>query len=125
MTARKTATKSKTAARTRATPQRRTSKSGSRSGAASGASMSTSGIRVGSKQALLVTRLGEPAGAKIADLTKALNWLPHTLRAALTRLRQQGYTVTRSRTEQGETVYHATPPVTGKRRNRATAKSAA
>jgi hypothetical protein len=124
MTARKKASKRKTAPRTRATTQRRTSKSGNRSGGPIGATMGTTGIRGGSKQALLAARLSEPAGVKIADLTKELNWLPHTVRAALTRLRQQGYTVTRSKSEQDETVYHATPPVTEKKRNRATAKSA-
>jgi hypothetical protein len=120
---RKTGTR-RSGARTRAAPKRSTTASGGRSVAAGEEAPSITGIRVGSKQALLVARLGEPSGARIADLTKELGWLPHTVRAALTRLRQQGYVVTRSKSEEGDTVYRAAPPTIGKRRFRATPKSA-
>jgi Protein of unknown function (DUF3489) len=69
------------------------------------------GVKAGSKQALLVDRLSRPEGATIGDLTKELAWLPHTVRAALTGLRRKGYAVARAKTDAGETVYRATPPV--------------
>jgi Protein of unknown function (DUF3489) len=46
--------------------------------------------RANSKLALLVDLLSRERGATIADLTTATGWLPHTTRAALTRLRQRG-----------------------------------
>jgi Protein of unknown function (DUF3489) len=116
--------KTPTLARTSATQKRRTAEHGGHSGGSAGAS-NASGIRAGSKRALLVERLNQPAGARIADLTEALSWLPHTVRAALTRLRQQGYAVTRSKSKEGETVYQATPPAARKKRNRTTAGNAA
>ena len=105
-------------------PKHRAAESGGRGGEQSSTPTRTAS-RIGSKQSLLVARLSEPAGARIADLTKELNWLPHTVRAALTRLRQQGYAVTRSKSEEGVTVYRATQPATKKKRNRAAAKTAA
>lgn len=33
-------------------------------------------------------------GATLAELTEATGWLPHTTRAALTRLRQRGFAAT-------------------------------
>ena len=126
MTASKKASgrRTSTPARTSATQKRRTAEHGSNNGGSAGA-LNTSGIRAGSKRALLVERLSQPAGARIADLTEALSWLPHTVRAALTGLRQQGYAVTRSKSKEGETVYRATPPAARKMRNRATAGNAA
>jgi hypothetical protein len=46
--------------------------------------------RANSKLALLVDLLSRDRGATIAELTTATGWLPHTTRAALTRLRQRG-----------------------------------
>ena len=43
------------------------------------------------KNATLITLLATESGADIASLSTALGWLPHTTRAALTRLRQAGY----------------------------------
>jgi hypothetical protein len=113
------------AARTRATPKRSNGESGNRGHTTGEESTSTTGARPGSKQALLVARLSKPAGAKIADLTKELGWLPHTVRAALTRLRQQGYAVTRSKSEDGDTVYRAALPTADRKRSRTTPKTAA
>jgi hypothetical protein len=46
------------------------------------------------------------AGASMDDLIAATGWLPHTTRAALSRLRKKGITIERSRAEQGgATVY--------------------
>jgi Protein of unknown function (DUF3489) len=41
----------------------------------------------------LVRLLKAGAGREIAALSRELGWLPHTTRAALTRLRRAGYTI--------------------------------
>jgi hypothetical protein len=41
----------------------------------------------------LVRLLKASAGREIAALSRELGWLPHTTRAALTRLRRAGYTI--------------------------------
>ena len=69
------------------------------------------GEKVGSKRALLVEHLCRPEGANVSDLQKALGWLPHTVRAALTGLRHKGFAVTRSKNDEGESVYRARPPL--------------
>ena len=43
-------------------------------------------------------------GATLADLTDATGWLPHTTRAALTRLRQRGFDI-RLETNDGRKAY--------------------
>jgi predicted ArsR family transcriptional regulator len=63
----------------------------------------------GSKRALLIERLSRPEGAGITELTEALGWLPHTVRAALTGLRRKGYVITRTTSDrEGQSVYRAT-----------------
>ena len=64
----------------------------------------------GSKQALLIEQLGRPGGVRIGDLVSLLGWQPHTVRAALTRLRQQGCRVDRCKDEQGATIYRLGSP---------------
>ena len=125
MTASRKAPERKAPARKRASPRRRAADGGSGGVGTLSAPATGGAAHAGSKQSLLAARLSQPAGARIADLTKQLNWLPHTVRAALTRLRQQGYGVTRSKSDEGETVYRATPPAGEKKRNRATARNAA
>jgi uncharacterized protein DUF3489 len=39
--------------------------------------------RAGTKQALLIEMLKASDGATIAEITKATNWLPHTVRGAM------------------------------------------
>lgn len=46
-----------------------------------------------SKQALLIALLSQPEGATLEALATATHWLPHTTRAALTRLRQRGLAI--------------------------------
>ena len=58
-----------------------------------------------SKQASVLTLLGREEGADINALIAATGWLPHTTRAALTRLRQRGYKLDRTRGADGGTVY--------------------
>lgn len=45
------------------------------------------------KQALLIALLSQPDGATLETLVTATHWLPHTTRAALTRLRQRGLAI--------------------------------
>ena len=45
------------------------------------------------KRDRLVKLLKANAGREIATLSRELGWLPHTTRAALTRLRQAGYAI--------------------------------
>ena len=49
--------------------------------------------RPGGKLGVLLAAVARPEGATLDDLTAASGWLPHTTRAALTRLRQRGYDV--------------------------------
>ncbi len=60
--------------------------------------------RQGTKQALLIDLLKRKKGATIEAIVETLGWLPHTVRAALTRLRQQGVQIERVR-EDGVSRY--------------------
>ncbi len=53
--------------------------------------------RQGTKQALLIDLLKRKKGATIETIVETLGWLPHTVRAALTRLRQKGLAIERIR----------------------------
>lgn len=57
--------------------------------------------RANSKLAVLVDLLSRDRGATLSELTSATGWLPHTTRAAMTRLRQRGFGVERFRNEAG------------------------
>ncbi len=72
-------------------------------------------VRPGTKQAILIEQLSRPSGATIVELTALLDWQPHTVRAALTRLRQGGSAISRGKNEVGETVYRAVSPSSAKR----------
>ncbi len=74
------------------TPQ---SESGHEAGAACNDADDLATPRAGTKQARLVDLLSAAHGASITDLTEALGWLPHTVRAALTGLRKRGYEIER------------------------------
>ena len=60
------------------------------------------------KQALIMALLQRPEGASLADLVAATGWLPHTTRAALTRLRQAGHVLDKTTSEAGA-VYRIAP----------------
>ena len=64
--------------------------------------------RPGGKLAVLLDAVSRPDGATLADLTAASGWLPHTTRAAITRLRQRGYDV-RLATMGTRKAYHLVP----------------
>ena len=63
------------------------------------------------KQALIIGLLQREAGATLDDLVAATHWLPHTTRAALTRLRQAGHVLDKAKGETGATVYRISRPV--------------
>ncbi len=46
------------------------------------------------KKARLINFLSKDRGADIGSLSKKLDWLPHTTRAALSKLRKSGYVIT-------------------------------
>jgi hypothetical protein len=54
-----------------------------------------------SKQQLVLSLLLAANGASISELMAATNWLPHSTRAVLSRLRKQGYVFDRQKTEGG------------------------
>ena len=58
---------------------------------------SQTAARQGTKRALLIDLLKRKKGATIEAIVETLGWLPHTVRAALTRLRQQGFQIERVR----------------------------
>ena len=64
--------------------------------------------RPGGKLAAVLEAVARPDGATLADLTAASGWLPHTTRAAITRLRQRGYDV-RLATTGTRKAYHLVP----------------
>src|SRR4051794_11665480 len=63
------------------------------------------GPRQGTKKALVLSLLSRSKGATIDDLLSATGWLPHTTRAALTGLRNEGYEFAKSKNAEDETVY--------------------
>ena len=70
------------------------------------------------KQALILGLLQRPEGASLADLVAATGWLPHTTRAALTRLRQAGHVLDKITSEAGA-VYRIAPAPRAARPRRA------
>jgi hypothetical protein len=70
------------------------------------------------KQALIMALLQRPEGASLADLVAATGWLPHTTRAALTRLRQAGHVLDKITSEAGA-VYRIAPAPRAARPRRA------
>jgi len=70
--------------------------------------------REGSKLAAVVAMLRRSQGATIGDLTAATGWLPHTTRAAITGLRNRGYSVIRERIEDGGSAYRISDAPSGR-----------
>lgn len=62
--------------------------------------------RPGSKIAIVLELLQRPEGAPIDEIIAATEWLPHTIRAALTGLRRRGHVIERRRGEGNRTTYH-------------------
>jgi Protein of unknown function (DUF3489) len=65
--------------------------------------------RASTKRAMLIAMLERTQGAGVAEIGQRLGWLPHTVRAAITGLRHAGREVTRSKNDNGQTVYRLAP----------------
>lgn len=66
--------------------------------------------RANTKKAQLIRLLRTKSGAGIAKLGDRLGWQPHTVRAALSRLRSEGHDVDRiAATARGEAKYRIAP----------------
>jgi uncharacterized protein DUF3489 len=61
------------------------------------------------KRAVLIGMLERAEGASVTEIGQRLGWLPHTVRAAITGLRHAGREVTRSRDQNGQSVYRLGP----------------
>jgi len=59
----------------------------------------------GAKQAAALGLLGREEGATVDELMAVTGWLPHTTRAALSRLRSGGTAIEKSKREDGRTAY--------------------
>ncbi len=81
---------------------RRASDSGKRDSGRAGA-VTTAGARP-TKQAAILDLLHRAKGASIDDLTSAIGWQAHSVRAALTGLRKRGHDIERS-VESGASRY--------------------
>ena len=69
--------KASTSMRAKRTTKRATAKN------AKGAAKTASAPRAESKQSQLIAMLKQPDGATIVEITKALEWQPHTVRGAI------------------------------------------
>jgi hypothetical protein len=67
------------------------------------------GSPASTKSAKLIGMLERAEGASVAELGQRLGWLPHTVRAAITGLRHAGREVTRSKDENGKSIYRLAP----------------
>lgn len=61
------------------------------------------------KQSRILDLLARPNGASLDELTAATGWLPHTVRAALVRLRQKGRSIAREQGQDKVSRYRLTP----------------
>ena len=61
------------------------------------------------KRAKLIAMLERPEGASVAEIGPRFDWLPHTVRAAITGLRRAGREVTRGKDADDRSVYRLAP----------------
>jgi hypothetical protein len=73
----------------------------------------------GTKQNLIIGLLQRAEGTSLGQLVEATGWLPHTTRAALTRLRQGGHELQKEKRKAGETAYRIAPARTTRSRKAA------
>ncbi len=62
------------------------------------------------KSAAIRRLLARKSGATLSSLQKATGWQPHSVRAALSTLRKDGYTIDKlpAKTDGGAVAYHIT-----------------
>jgi hypothetical protein len=104
-----THTTKRTAAGPSRAPVRKTKRGASELAPQIPAALAAPEVRPATKQALIIDLLRREGGVTLADLVAATGWLEHTTRAALTRLRQAGFAVERSKDEAGRSVYRIAP----------------
>ena len=94
--------KSSSTARAKRTIKRATAKN------AKGAAKTASTPRTDSKQSQLIAMLKQPDGATIAEIAKALEWQPHTVRGALAGAlkKKLGLKVESEKVDDRGRVYH-------------------
>ena len=66
--------------------------------------------RSGTKRNLIAAMLARPDGASLDELIAATGWLPHTTRAALSRIRKAGQLLATSTRPDGRTAYRLEQP---------------
>lgn len=77
-----------------------------------------------SKREVVLGLLGRTDGASLSELIAATGWLPHTTRAALSRLRSAGQVLAKTQRGDGATAYRIMPkePTPGPRLARGSAR---
>lgn len=85
-------------------PPRRARSAGSATEGSAGEEQAGGGRPV-TKLVLIQGLLARPEGATLAELIAATGWLPHTTRAALSRLRSAGTTLRKRKRPDGATAY--------------------
>jgi hypothetical protein len=71
-----------------------------------GAASASAEPRSGTKLAQVIATVRESEGATLEALVSVTGWQPHTVRAALTRLRKRGFAIERARVDgKGSSVY--------------------
>ena len=65
-------------------------------------------LRSGTKLDRVCALLARPHGATIDTLMQTTGWKPHTIRAALSRLRKRGYRIARQKSKSGASAYRLT-----------------
>lgn len=71
-----------------------------------------------SKKAQVLALLAREEGATLAELTAATDWLPHTARAALSRIRTGGQVLVKAARPDAATAYRISAPVVPPARTR-------
>jgi len=72
------------------------------------AAPSSEPVLPGGKLGLLLEQASRPDGASIEELSNLAGWLPHTTRAALSRLRQRGWDIQLETNPTGRKCYRLT-----------------
>ena len=81
--------------------------------------------KAASKREVVLALLVRTEGASLAELIAATGWLPHTTRAALSRLRSAGQVLAKTLREDGVTAYRIMPAAPTPPRQRAAGKARA